>query len=78
MSCFKQKEVAIVRWIDTPVVVLGHDRHHDKNWLLVIWPQTRKITRVDPHDLIKKKEFLRRGGKILPFPKPPRRIEDWS
>lgn len=78
MSCYKKKEIAIVRGIDTKVVVLGHDLNHSKHWLWVVWPHTRKVTRVDPFDLIKLRVFEANGGRALPMPKPRRRVEGWD
>jgi hypothetical protein len=78
VSCYRRKEIAVVRGIDTKVVVLGHDMKHEKHWLWVVWPNTRRVTRVDPFDLIKLRVFEAAGGTSIPFPKPPRRIEGWE
>lgn len=78
MSCYKKKEIAVVRAIDTKVIVLGHDKHHDRNWLLVVWPNTRKITRVDPFDLIKLRVFEANNGRARRLEKPKRRAPEWD
>lgn len=78
MSCYRKKEVAVVRAIDTKVIVLGHDMKHAKHWLFVVWPNTRKITRVDPFDLIKLTVFEANNGRARRLQKPKRRAPEWD
>jgi hypothetical protein len=78
VSCYRKKEIAVVRGIDTKVVVLGHDLKHDRHWLFVVWPNTRRVTRVDPFDLIKLKVWQANNGRTLRLEKPKRRVPEWD